>query len=237
MYLGAGREAVAKAAKDSAEFRDNRKATSFSLDGLVELGGEYCWRIDEVGADGAVQAGAVWAFSVLPYLLVDDFESYNDDKDAGTAVYQAWVDGVENATGSYVGYENAANGTFGETRIVHGGRQSMPLQYDNTAAPGYSEADRTFAPAQDWTTAGVKTLVVYFRSTPGNTDKLYLKINGAKVAYNGDAADVASAKWIAWKVDLASAGVSLTSVKKLTIGVEGSSKGVVYVDDIRLTNP
>ena len=237
VYLGADREAVAKAGKESPEYRGNRTATSLSLDGLVELGGDYCWRIDEVQADGAVQAGEVWEFAVLSYLLIDDFESYDDDKDGGTAIYQTWIDGVDNGTGSYVGYDAATNGTFGETKIVHGGRQSMPLQYDNAAAPGYSEADRSFSPAQNWTTAGVTTLVVHFRGAAGNTGKLYVKINGTKVAYNGDAADIASTKWIAWKIDLASAGVSLASVKKLTIGVEEAGKGIVYVDDIRLTKP
>ncbi len=237
VYFGTTREAVAKAGKDSPEYRGNRASASFSLEGLVDFGGGYCWRIDEVQADGAVQTGEVWEFTVMPYLLVDDFEGYDDDKDAGTTIYQTWIDGVENGTGSYVGYETAANGTFGETRIVHGGRQSMPLQYDNTAAPGHSEADCTFSPAQNWTTADVKTLVVHFRGAAGNTGKLYVKINGTKVAYTGDAADIASTKWIAWEIDLASAGVSLTSVKKLTIGVEDAGKGIVYVDDIRLTKP
>ncbi len=39
----------------------------------------------------------------------------------------------------------------------------MPLQYDNSAAPFYSEAARTFDTVQDWTVNGADTLVVYVR--------------------------------------------------------------------------
>ena len=236
VYLGASREAVAGADNASSEYQGNQTAASFSLAGIVDLnGGDYFWRIDEIEADGAVQAGAVWGFTVLPYLLVDDFESYDDDIDAGTAIFQTWIDGVENGTGSYVGYEIADNGTFGETRVVHGGGQSMPLQYDNTAAPGHSQADRTFATAQDWTAEGVTTLVVHFRGAPDNTGQLYAEINGTKVAYTNSADDIAATKWIAWSIDLASVGVNLERVETLTIGIEGGAAGMLYVDDIRLT--
>jgi len=58
--------------------------------------------------------------------------------------------------------------TIVETSIVHGGRQSMPLYYDNSKADTKykSEAQRTWASAQDWTVGGVNTLQVYFRGNP-----------------------------------------------------------------------
>ena len=52
---------------------------------------------------------------------------------------------------------------FAEQKIVHGGKQSMPLDYNNVKSPFYSEAEREFAPAQDWTADGVDTLVLYVR--------------------------------------------------------------------------
>ena len=238
VYLGASREAVTAADKDSPEFRGSQTASSFSLGDLVKIGGgDYYWRIDEVEGDGAaVQAGYVWKFTVLPYLRVDDFERYTDDYEAGQAIWQAWIDGLEDPQngGSQVGYTDAP---FAETRIVYGGGQSMPLQYDNTTGPGYSDGDRTFSPAQDWTQAGVTTLVVHFRGAPDNAGQLYVKINGTKVPYDGDPADIATAKWFAWNIDLASVGVSLTKVTTLTIGVESGQIGTVYVDDIWLTKP
>ena len=236
VYLGTDRAAVVAADTDAPEYQGNQPGTSFSLAGIVELGNDYSWRIDEVEADGTVHAGQTWTFTVLPHLVVEDFESYDDDIDGGTAIFLTWIDGVTNGTGSYVGYEVAANGTFGETRIVHGGGQSMPMEYDNTVAPGISEADRTFVPAQDWTAEGVTTLVIHFRGEADNTGQLYAKINGTKVPYSGDPADIASREWIAWEIDLASVGVNLASVSTLTIGVEGGGAGLIYVDDLWLTN-
>ena len=92
---------------------------------------------------------------------------------AGQAIWQAWIDGLEDPQngGSTVGYSEAP---FAETRVVHGGGQSMPLQYDNTTGPGYSEADHTFSPAEDWTVEGVTTLVVHFRGAAGNTGQVIL---------------------------------------------------------------
>jgi hypothetical protein len=237
VYFGASRPAVVQAQKDAPEYRGNQTGTNFSLADLIEMGGDYCWRIDEVEAGAAVHAGYTWKFSVLPYLLVDDFESYDDNKEAGTAIYQTWIDGVDNGTGSYVGYEVATNGTFGETRIVHGGLQSMPLNYDNTNPPKCSEADCTFAPAQDWTEQGVTTLTLYFLGAAGNTGQLYAKINGTKVAYNGPPDDIAAGKWLRWDIPLAPLGVDLAKVRTLTIGIEGGDKGVVYIDDVQLTKP
>ena len=37
-----------------------------------------------------------------------------------------------------------------------------------------------------------------------------------------------------WNIDLASTGANLQNVSSVTIGVEGSGSGVIYVDDLRL---
>jgi regulation of enolase protein 1 (concanavalin A-like superfamily) len=87
-------------------------------------------------------------------------ESYNDDVDAGTTIFDTWIDGWVNGNGSTVGYFDAP---FAERIIVHNGAQSMPLQYDNTTSPFYSEAERTFDGPQDWTNNGADTLVLYVR--------------------------------------------------------------------------
>jgi len=65
---------------------------------------------------------------------------------------------VTNNTGSTVGYWEAP---FAETRIVHSGRQSMPMDYNNVNSPFYSEAERTFDPVQDWTVNGATDLTLY----------------------------------------------------------------------------
>jgi hypothetical protein len=135
-----------------------------------------------------------------------------------------------------VGYD-PTSGQIMETRIVHSVGQSMPLQYDNTAGPGHSQAERVFASPQDWTVEGVTVLVIHFRGDPANTGQLYAEINGTRVAYDGDPTDIAGTEWVAWNIDLVATGVSAANVNKLAIGVEGGEAGILYVDDIRLTKP
>jgi len=64
---------------------------------------------------------------------------------------------------------------------------------------------------------------------------LYLKINGTKVAYYGDASNLALTGWQPWIIDLASSGASLQNVTKLAVGIDGNgAAGKLYFDDILL---
>ena len=128
---------------------------SFAPDAL-DFGTTYCWRIDAV-SDG-VWAGDLWSFSTLEYQLIEGFESYTDDIDAGEAIFDTWLDGWVNETGSTVGYLEAP---FAERTIVRSGRQSMPLFYDNTDSPFYSETSRSFDSVQNWTVNGADTLRLF----------------------------------------------------------------------------
>ncbi len=202
----------------------------------LDLGTAYYWRVDEVNAAEAISTwtGDVWNFTTASAIAVDDMESYNDST---YSMFDVWIDGYSTPTtnGGVVGLETAANGTFGSTTILHGGKQSMPFSYNNTTAPN-SEATRTFEPAQDWTVGGAKTLVIYFRGDPANTTgQLFAKVNGVKVNYSGSAAIQTSIIWKQWNIDLASvAGLNPKAVKSLTIGVSGSGKGILYFDDVSL---
>jgi len=206
----------------------------------LQLDTTYYWKVVEVNQAESPSAwdGEVWSFSTSPYLVVDDFESYTND--SPKRVFQTWIDGAGfsadkffptgnagNGTGALVGYDPAA-GPIMERTIRHGGRQSMPLSYD-----GLSETTRTFEPAQDWTIGGVKTLVLFFQGEPNNVSgELYVKINGTKVPYSGNAGDLTLAEWKQWNIDLPSAA-GLGAVKTLTIGVS-AGQGTLYIDDIRL---
>ena len=209
----------------------------------------YYWRVDEVGPDATVQTGQVWSFTT--FLAVEDFESYTDDIDAGQAIFQTWIDGVENGTGSYVGYEVAANGTFGETAIVHSGGQSMPLEYSSADPPHYSETSRTFGVPQNWTAGGADMLVLYVRGRANNSaEALYVAVedNAGRpglFVYPGPSV-VSTSKWTRWGIplaDLGAAGANLTAVKKVIIGLgdrnapTAGGAGLVFVDDVRLTRP
>lgn len=62
-----------------------------------------------------------------------------------------------------VGYMNAP---FAERTILHGGAQSMPLEYNNVKTPHYSQAERSWDTPQNWTVNGADTLSLYFRGYP-----------------------------------------------------------------------
>ncbi len=174
---------------------------------------------------------------------MDDFESYDD---SCNRIFYTWMDGYGHSGSTDCGVApsngNGSGSTVGNTKppfaeqtIVHGGRQSMPLAYDNTSGKSLSEATRTFDPAQDWTLGGAKTLVLYFRGDVGNTSgDLYVKINDAKVTYSGGSAALSEGLWKQWSIDLASVGTNLKAVRTLSVGVSGSGKGILEVDDIRL---
>ncbi|MHC4226619.1 MAG: discoidin domain-containing protein, partial [Planctomycetota bacterium] len=135
----------------------------------LDLGKMYFWRVDEVNdaESPALWKGQVWDFTTIESLVVDDFEAYTDDDAAGQAIWQAWVDGfgvTEN--GSQVGYLVPP---YAERAIVHGGRQSMPLFYDNSqGSVTYSQATLTLSSQRDWTARGVKQLSLWFRGYPAS---------------------------------------------------------------------
>jgi len=168
---------------------------------------------------------------------VDDFEDYNDFEP--DRIFDTWVDGWGvPANGSQVGSDVPP---FAEQTIVHGGKQSMPLKYDNTTA-SYSEATANVANlqvGQDWTKYGITALSLWFYGDPTNAaEQLYVKLNGSKVAYDGNAANLALIGWQVWNIDPALFGANLSNVTELSIGLERSGAvggmGVVYIDDIQL---
>lgn len=223
VYLSLDQQAVTDGTAPVTTVTDH----SFAPTGL-QYGTTYYWRVDEVNA--VTYPGDVWSFTTALYGVVEDFESYDD---AESRIYDSWLDGyADNSSGSTVGNLDAP---FAERTIIHGGKQAMPLTYDNTGKFSFSEATRTFDTAQNWTANGVKSLSLFFRGVPDNTGQLYLKINSTKVPYNGDAGNVAKPVWVPWNIDLSTVGGSLNKVTKLTIGIEGAgTKGKLYVDDIRL---
>ena len=237
VYFGTDRDAVnaADTSDTTGVFKGLQVATSYAPpEGVESAGGPYYWRIDQHSTDGTVTKGNTWKFAVADYILVEDFEPYNDipaGEPGSNLVYVTWADGFDNPTanGSTMGY---VTGVSLETGNVHGGRQSAPLAYNNTAA-ALSEVTRTLA-SQNWTTHGVKTLGLWFHGAGGNTGKLYVKVNGSKVTYDGDPADMQRG-WQAWNIELASFGANLQSVTSLVIGVEGTgATGTLLLDDIRL---
>jgi hypothetical protein len=246
LYFGDDFEAVQQGA--AATDKGTLETLTFTPGALEPLT-TYFWRVDEIVAGGAVQTGPVWTFTTS--LVVDDFEGYTDQ--AGEEIFSTWIDGIgqyylgntDQITGSTVGHLTAP---FAEQTIIHGGRQSMPLDYNNVVAPFYSEAEREFAPAADWTADGADTLVLYVRGNISNVvAPLYVAVEDSAaqvvVMVHPDPAVVKITQWLEWRIpfaDLSAAGVNLAKVKKLYLGVGDRSSpaaggtGLIYVDDIQL---
>jgi len=240
VYFGKSRDAVTQGTGGTD--KGIQAETTFSP-GTLDSVTTYYWRVDEIKADNSVVTGSVWSFTTS--LPVDDFESYTD-KD-GNCVFDIWVDGFSNGlSGSTVGLLTAVNGTYGETTIFHGGKQSMPMDYNNVKAPFYSEAERTFTPTEDFTKGDVDTLVLYVYGRGANGPALLyvgLTDSANKTAFvqSANTSPVTTARWTEWKIPLTEfAGVNLARVKKMTIGVgqrtgaTAGGAGRIYVDDIRL---
>ncbi|NLH40906.1 MAG: hypothetical protein GX448_03620 [Planctomycetes bacterium] len=227
ILLSDDRQAVADGSAPAATVSVSQYEASLMLDST------YFWKVMEVNDAEAISSweSPVWSFSTAGFVAVDDFEAYTDVE--GRRVYESWIDGWDNpANGSTVGYNQAP---FAEQTVVHSDAQSMPLFYENTGGATYSEAKRTFAAPQDWTAHGFTTLVLFFRGQMTNSPAaVYVKINDTKILYNNAAASTAFPLWKQWNIPLASAGVSLKSVRSLSVGVEGPGAGTLFVDDIRL---
>ncbi len=237
VYFGTDELAVADAniSDTTGIYRLRQIGTSYNPSEVEFGGGPYYWRIDEYNTDGTISEGKIWNFTVADYLIVDDFEDYNDYPP--DEIWRTWVDGYGvAANGATVGYPDPdwnAGEHYVETTIVHGGDQAMPFFYGNTGTATYSEGTRTFAVPQNWTQEGVQTLVLYFYGTAGNTGQLYVKVSGVKVAYPGDAADIEQAQWNQWNIDIAS--LNPQSVSNMSIGMDGvGASGTLYFDNFRL---
>jgi len=178
VYFGKDAEAVTAGTATAATVTDH----SFTPT-AVEFGTPYYWRVDEVNnaQTPSVYEGEVWNYTTREYAVIDDFEAYNDDDNR---IYDAWIDGVtDGKSGSTVGYMEAP---FAERRIVHSGKQSMPLTYDNSASFSLSEAELTFGTAQNWTGNGADSFVLWFRGRP----PAFAEVGNGNIIMNGIGADI-----------------------------------------------
>ena len=250
LYLSSDRTAV----EDGTAFIATLDENTYDLGTLdLHLGRTYYWKVNEVN-DAEVPGlweGRVWSFSVVESFVVDDFEGYTDDMEAGEAIFQTWIDGVENGSGSYVGYEVSVNGTFGETTIVYSGDQAMPISYNNALAPFYSDAERTFASPQDWAQGHADTLTLHYRgedSLATGPDPLYVIVADGggreKLVQHPDEDAVQATRWREWAIPLREfSDLDLADVGSLTIGVgnrdsqQPGGLGMLYIDEIRVGTP
>ncbi len=241
VYFGTDADAVANATNASPEYVGPRALGAESYDpGGLAWDSSYAWRVDEVYPTGTIK-GLVWSFETADFIVVDDFELYNDlaeDDPASNRIYLTWIDGFGTTT-------NGAIAGNLDVPLMSPGRdstQAMPLSYDNAGKT--SEATRTLTSGKDWTEQGVAKLVVWFSGDAANApDRMFVALGNA-VVYHPDDAATQDAGWNEWIIDLqefANQGADLSNIGSITVGfgtrnapVATGGTGVVEIDDIRL---
>jgi ABC-type transport system substrate-binding protein len=260
VYFGEDAEAVAGADTGTAGIYRGQQAadvTTYSP-GPLEWGKTYYWRVDEVNPDG-VATGAVWAFTTADFIIIDDFERY--DNAVGSRPFEVWIDGFGfsqpepghpgNGSNAAVGYDiwspdsSHYNGLLMETGATHSGYQSMPVDYNNVNSPFYSEIERNWTAAQDWTLNGVDTLTLHMRGAPSNdADRFYVTLGdsaGHTATVTVDNSDaLTSIRWVEINVPLADfAGVNAAAITKMIVGLGDPAApggaGSLLFDDFRVT--
>jgi len=230
-----------------------------SLTGPVvfKTSGDESIRLDpDVSLDSITQTNPV---------IIHHLEGFEDYDSECTAVFYFWKDGCGygpsevcdrdghegNGTGAIVGYELIAST---EQYTVHGGGHSLPFFYENTGDwndVGYSEAERAFYVAQNW--SRYKMLSLSFHGDANNivtqSDRLYMALadstgNLLMVPYDGPVTHLQEPVWRKWDIDLAHfEGIDLTDVRSFRIGIgdtdnlQPGGAGIVFVDDIVLLDP
>jgi hypothetical protein len=204
--------------------------------GQLEWNTTYYWRVDEREGDGAIVTGKLWSFTTANFLIVDDFESYNDlnpDDPYRNRIFEAWIDGRDDwSNGSIVGHP------FTEKNIVNSGYQSMPFSYDNR--DGNSEATLNLTYPRNWTERGVNKLTIWFRGDPANaSERMYVALNGYARNYYHDPDGAKKEDWTRWNISLeefAGQGVNLYNIYSITLGFSyrTGGSGLVFFDDIQI---
>jgi hypothetical protein len=228
VYFGAALTDVDENAAPVSNPPQPQDTNTYDPSGL-EMGRAYYWRVDEVNGPNT-WTGNIWSFTVADCLVVDDFEFYND-----TSIYGTWSQG-----GDAVVYLAIA------PEPTHGCDQSMKIRY-RSYDDYYSEAVRTFSPAQDWAVVGAEVLQLFFYGSVDNdaNEQMYLALGDGNVSvvvpYYGDANDIRNEDWQQWNINLRDfTDVDLANVTDITIGFGdgspplGSGTGIVYFDDITL---
>jgi len=233
VYFGGDLTDVDANAAPAGQFPQPQDANSFDPCDL-EMGKTYYWRIDEAnGAD--VQPGEIWSFTTTGHIVLDDFEQYNNlgpSNPESNRVYDTW----KNAD-VYLWTENA-----------HGcSKKVMGFYYWYYQTTKYSEAIRTFSPAQDWKTTGAVSLELLFSGLPHNDRaQMYIALNDGSseivIPYNSDANDLKNESWQPWRIDLEDiTAVDLSHVTSISIGFcaeisnpYSSGGGTIYFDDVIL---
>lgn len=238
VYLSKDREAVETFQPEA--FLGNQTENEVEVAGL-SWDTQYYWRVDEVNEarEGCPWFAPIWEFTTLGTLVIDDFESYTTgtpdrifetwfDREwftvDGQTVY--WGNGTQMEVGEYFylydrHYDAEYFGWLGSFNTQYEGWFSMPLKYDNSLWPFYSETQRYFDPPMDWTTNG------------------YNEMAHLSLQYQGTAMPASSIDWSDGKAIVTGAGRDLFETTDqctfISMPMSGDFTMVVEVNDVEYT--
>lgn len=237
VYLSQYLEDIEGATTASPSYQGRQTPTTFDP-GLLEYGKTYYWRVDEVNLPD-IWEGNIWSFTVINYVPVDDFE-YTDN----AALQAVWT-----AAGN-------AQRTLNSDTVCQG-TGAMNLDFNNTNAPYYSAAKRTYAsPWLDLESDNIRSLSLSVAGDEANDNilvPLYIELKDS--ANRTARVDVAQIDpnvpdCAVYDVDLAGfrtapnpTDFDLAQVAEFSIGVgDGVNPGQtiagdLYIDDIRKYAP
>jgi len=190
--------------------------------GNLELGQTYEWRVDQVGAAGTV-AGHVWTFTTADYLDADGFELLASDAE----IQAAWPHNIGGEF-QYVFLATDAQGN-----------KSMQLDVQNQYEPYFTEAAHTYDSPQDFSAFGAETMSLSFVGRDDNVEHpFYVTLEDAagqslKIEHPFTYA-CQSEIWRQWDIALdefSAAGVDLSNVAKITIGLGSGEPSAQPLDD------
>ena len=234
VYFGENYNDVNNADLSSPTYKGQIAVDTFDP-GSLELFKTYYWRVDQLDANGdLIIKGPVWQFSSIESIMVEDFESYDNQSNSINAVW-------------------AETGIYGDMQIALAQDpclspiNSMYLRYQIPYDPYYAIAARSFSPAQDWTVNGVKILTIHCYGDAANfVLPVFVTIGDGTTDVNVVVdVNTLAAGWNEINVSLppiATAGVDLTNITYMEIGFgNGTNVGMsdqkwnnLYIDDIAL---
>lgn len=186
--------------------------------------------------------------------VIDNFESYDDNCNR---IFYAWKDGLDhpgspacnrepqngNRTGAQVGRIDAS-ATAWEKQDA--GPQAMSLSYNNLAFPFFSEVERAFVPAQDWTQQNGSVLSLWtYGFLINSSEPFYIALEdsrGRRSVLSHDFIEILQFSfWNPWPIPLHLFDtIDLKQVNKMAIGIghpgasQPGQQGTLLLDDITL---
>ncbi|GAG20934.1 unnamed protein product, partial [marine sediment metagenome] len=193
----------------------------------------YYWRVDEVNdtCDPCLWPGPVWSFTMIPSIIIDDFNDYDTTSEANP-LSGPWKDwhGLPSTHWGATAILIGAPG--GDKDPCHSAPKAMQSKYDRGASLGGNEyqygiplLERTFVGDPcNWTQGGLTTLVIWFWGdansgggdpcfatdlfvTLGDDDDNDGDVDDSYTIYyvadcGGDAGDLIAEEWIEWNIAL-----------------------------------